>query len=980
MNLTTNEFGPQPHFRVRLLGGFNVSINCLHVSDAAWRQRRAAAIVKLLALEPTHRLPREYLMGTLWPDLDLAAQANNLRQMLHHARRHLEAAGLPKGLALSRDGESVMLAPVECVWVDVHAFERAVALAWQALSSARAQAAIDLYAGDLLPGDPYEEWAEQYRAALRASYLAMLEWLGGFYADRGEWNAAVGVFQRLVVTEPTREAAHAALMRLYALAGYHELALVQYDQLVTVLGCEVEVEPQLDTRELAVAIEERRYPPTGSLLEHIELPSSPTSRHPPLPVPADTLIGREQEIAEVRQLLAAGRLVTLAGAGGIGKTRLAIAVAHTLSCDFSDGAYFVDLTPIRDPALLVSVIGQTLGVHETSAQPFIRSLATFLRDKHLLLVLDNFEQLVESAPIISQLLEQAPRLTVLVTSRTRLGLRGELQYVVPGLAVPGEEQLPTANVLAEHAATALFIERVSEIMHDFLPTGEDTRVVAEICRRLDGLPLAIELAAARTAVLSPRALLARLDHRLKLLTNGVRDVPARQRTLRGTIQWSYDLLDPHEQHLFQQASVFVGGWTLEAAEAVVSLDDGVAIDPVEWLTSLVDKSLVIRREHENGELRFGMLETIREFGLEQLVECGDWLEVRLRHAHYFAELVEQAEPQLELAEQALWLKRLDSEIDNIRATLDWVGEGNSVDVGLRLVRALRLYWFMRGCLLEGYEQAIKITKLAESAGFPTLHADALNVAGFLAREFGDYEHAYAASRESFAISGRLHDQQRAADALANLGYVALQQGKHGHAHYLFQRTLTTNRELGNQQGIADSLSFLALTAFYQGDLDTARRLNEESLAIWSALTDQQAIVWARTRLGGVLIQQGEYGRAYDEFMTSLTICRELDFQWGLSWVFDGLARLAAIHNLQDMALQLAAAAEWTREVAGVHLAPLEKAEIDHLLERLRLGIGAETFEGIWSHRHRARVDDLIQATINVLGTLCLPTMKPVDLQ
>ena len=319
--------------RVRLLGGFSVVVDGRPVPEAAWRQRRAAAIVMALALEPGHRLHREWLMETLWPELDLAAQANNLRQNLHHARRQLEAAGLPTGVGLGRDGELVSLAPGELVWVDVHAFERAVAAAWRDLSPATAAAALDLYAGDLLPDAPYEEWAAPRREALRASYLALLTRLGQHHAERGELTEAIGAFQRLVAAEPAQEAAHVGLMRLHARAGQRDLALAQYDRLVLALERELAAEPEPPTRALARAIAAGSDPtmPAGLVPDASEPAPGLAPGMTTLPTPVSTLVGREREIAEVRQLLATGRLVTLTGPGGIGKTRLALAVAHALA-------------------------------------------------------------------------------------------------------------------------------------------------------------------------------------------------------------------------------------------------------------------------------------------------------------------------------------------------------------------------------------------------------------------------------------------------------------------------------------------------------------------------------------------------------------------------------------------------------------------------------------------------------------------------
>lgn len=342
--------------------------------------------------------------------------------------------------------------------------------------------------------------------------------------------------------------------------------------------------------------------------------------------------------------------------------------------------------------------------------------------------------------------------------------------------------------------------------------------------------------------------------------------------------------------------------------------------------------------------------------------------VRDRHAIYMTGLVEHAASHLESADQALWLDRLARDDANIRATLAWTYERKQADLGLRLVRALNLYWFIRGYLVEGYEQTIRFTRLPESAAFPLLCSDALNAAGYLAREYGDYTRAYDASRESLTLSHRLNDRKRAADALANLGYVALQQGKHGDAYGLFQRGLTTYRELGNQQGIADSLSFLALTAFRANDLDAARRMNEESLALWEAIDDRQGTVWARTRLALVLLEQGALAAAYDTLMTSVITAQQLDFRSGLSWCLDGLSRLAWRSGTSDLAVRLAAAAGAVRTDVGIRLPPLEQMEHDRLQAEFRAVIGTEGSADAWTNCGQWTVDELISTCQQALGT------------
>ena len=697
----------------------------------------------------------------------------------------------------------------------------------------------------------------------------------------------------------------------------------------------------------------------------------PDPRFSPLPEPPDALIGRETAVAALRTLLGgdAVRLVTLTGPGGVGKTALALRVAAELRAMFPDGVAFVPLASLADPSLVLSILADTLGVGEAADQSVLERLRAYLHGKRLLLVLDNCEHLLDAAPALADLLARCAPLKLLATSRAPLHIRGERAFPVSPLALPDRARLPPSASLAAVPAVALFVERAVAVRPDFAVTPGNAAAVAEICLRLDGLPLAIELAAARITLLTPQAMLGRMGRLLPLLTDGSRDLPARQRTLRDTIMWSYDLLTGPERVLLRRSAVFAGGWTFEGLEVICGVEDDPPLDLLDGMAYLVAQSMVRQDEEGDGEPHFAMLQAIREFAMERLAESGEESDVRDRHAASIVELAERAAPQLEGADQAIWLDRLARDDDNIRAALAWAHERRYADLGLRLVRALQVYWFVRGHLVEGYEQTIRFTRLPESIALPILCSDALNAAGFLARESGDYARAYEASRESLAFSHRLNDRKRAADALANLGYVALQQGKQADAQNLFQRSLATNRELGNRQGIADSLSFLALTAFRADDLDGARRMNEESLAIWTALDDWQATVWARTRLALVLLEQGALATAYGEFMRGLITAQELGFRPGLSWFFDGLAHLASQRGIPDLAARLAAVAASVRAIAGIRLSSLEQSENDRLLNQIQAAIGPERYANAWANREQWTIDEVIATVERALGTV-----------
>ena len=956
--------------QVRLLGAFRVRVGSHIVPERAWRSSRASSLVKVLALAPNHRLHREQVVEAFWPDLDPDAQANNLNVTASRARQALDAAGAPPGLFVRRMGETLALGPPELVDVDVHAFEEAVADGWRTQDPTLFRSALGLYTGDLLSDDPYAEWAEVRRAVLRTAYLGALSRLGQLHAQRGEVGHVAEVTQRLVAEEPSHEAAHVALMRLYAHSGQPGRALAQYDRLVEALRRDLDADPDRTATELAQAIRGGRYatPSDRRVAERPGCEPSDPAGTTHLHRPLGDLIGRQRELAEVQQLLATERLVTLTGPGGIGKTRLALAVAHEFRVSFPDDVASVDLSSIRDPGLVVSAVARALGVRESAGRSSIARVAAHLADRRLLLLLDNFEQVVDAAPSVTALLERTRQLKVLVTSRAPLRVTGEREYPVPGLTLPAQEVSTDDAALLGAPAVELFVQRARATRPNFEASGDTAQAVAEICRRLDGLPLAIELAAARVKVLSPTAMLARLDRPLALLVGGVGNLPPRQQTIRATVTWSHDLLGPAEQRLLRRLAVFVDGWTLEAAEAVADPSGDLGVGVLDGLASLVDKSLVTQQEMLRGVVRFGMLETVREFATERLAGTVDEEPVRERHAAFAVALAELARPRLASADMTPWLERLDRENANLRAALRWLRERGEAERALHLVTALRLYWFVRGRLAEGCDETLAVAALPESEAFPLLRVDALNSAGFLAREYGNYEHAFAMAVTARSESERFGDRQRAADAAANLGYVALQRGDHNAARRLFGESLTTNQEERNRQGIADSLSFLALTAYYENDLDTAKRLNEESLDLWVALGDRQAIVWARTRLGSVLLRMKAYASAFDEFANSLVIARELDFRWGLSWALDGLAHLAAIRSSWPLAMDLITTAASIREAAGLRLPPIEQAEVDQLWEsltRVEVAGGAGTVPPLHG---RKTVDELTRAVSDALGS------------
>jgi predicted ATPase/class 3 adenylate cyclase len=668
-----------------------------------------------------------------------------------------------------------------------------------------------------------------------------------------------------------------------------------------------------------------------------------------LPVQATPFIGREREVEAARRRLLQPdvHLLTLTGPGGTGKTRLGLQIAADMLNDFADGVFFVPLARITDPGLVESAIAQELDVRELAGKSLTEILKDYLREKQLLLLLDNFEQVMPAAPLVGKLLAGAPRSKALVTSREALRLYGEHNYPVPSLAMPDPERLPPLERLTQYEAVQLFIQRAQAVRADFAVNNANAAAVAAICHRLDGLPLAIELAAARVRFLPPEALLARLESRLRLLTGGPRDLPARQQTLRGTIAWSYDLLNDGEKALFRRLAVFVGGSTLAAAEAVCGADGELPFEVLDGLEVLVDKNL-LKQEAVGGEPRFAMLETIREYAAETLSEAGEANRMWKQHFSFYSQLAEDARVFLEKPEGAVWLAHLEREHDNLRAALDWARETRQVELEARLAEALCLFWFMRGYLTEGRERLMGLLSSQDGISDPPLRAKLLDRAGFLARYQGDYTGAYSLISEGLAISRRLDDRQMIADALANLGFVVLRQNDHVQARALYLEALTTHRELGNGQGIADSLSHLALISFHEGDYETARHYDEESLALWRDLGDQQGIAWALHRLGNVAFHQGDLATARALFRESLAIAGELGFRWGIACATEGLASLAAAQQQAERALRLVGFATALRQAISIPLPPAELAILERALVPARQALSDQAASVAWA--------------------------------
>jgi predicted ATPase/class 3 adenylate cyclase/DNA-binding CsgD family transcriptional regulator len=596
-----------------------------------------------------------------------------------------------------------------------------------------------------------------------------------------------------------------------------------------------------------------------------------------LPIQLTSLIGRGQEVAAVGHLLQRQevRLLTLTGPGGSGKTRLGLQVAAELCEEFSDGVFFVNLAPLSDPELVVPTIAQTLGLKEAASQPLLDLVSAWLREKQLLLLLDNFEQVVGAASQVAALLARCPKLNMLVTSRAVLHVRGEQEFEVPPLALPDIKCLPDLVTLSQYEAVALFIAQAQAVKPDFQVTTVNAPAVAQICVHLDGLPLAIELAAARSKMLPPLALLSRLGQRFTLLTSGAQDAPARQQTLRNTIAWSYDLLDAGEQRLFRRLSVFGGGVTSEAIEALYTTlgdEPGLVLDGI---ASLIDKSLLRQTEQEAEEPRFVMLETIREYGREALTVRGEVDATRQAHAAYYLALAEAAEQEWEGPQEAVSFARLEQEHNNLRAAMSWLLERGEAEMALRLCAALWWFWGWSDYIHEGWSFLERALEGSEEVAVP-LRAKALWSAGNLASQLlGYFERGEALCQESLAQFRAIGDTKGMGNAVFQLAIVAQLKGDFAAARSRYEESLVLAREVGDKSLVAWALSFLAEIAIWQGEYARARPLLEEGLALFRASGEKTGEASSILCLAIMLFAQGDLERAHAVAEECLALHREI---------------------------------------------------------------------------------------------------------
>jgi predicted ATPase/DNA-binding SARP family transcriptional activator len=880
-----------------------VAVGDRPVPESAWRLRKAKSLIKLLALAPDRRLHRERVAELLWPDRTADSAANNLHQALYIARRALEAAGADALACLALRDDMLVLCDERPVAIDAMEFEEAAAKARAEGTIEAYRDALSHYGGELLPEDRYEDWVASRREALRELHLALLLELAERHADAGDQAAAVEALQQAVVDDPLHEEVHRRLMRLFAASGRRQQALAQYQQLRQSLRREYEADPDPETRRIyqdILAARPESVPPESASTE-ARPPGARRDGAAPdgrrmnnLPVQLTSFIGRERELAEARRQLDRTRLLTLTGTGGAGKTRLALEVAAERLRSFDDGVWLVELASLADPDLVAQETAIVLGMQLGSQEDADAVLASLIGERQLMVVLDNCEHLVGAcARLAEQLLRACPELTVLATSREPLRIAGEVALRVPSLALPDPALAAPGEALMRFEAVRLYAERAADAAPGFRLTDDNASDVAELCFRLDGMPLAIELAAARAGVLTPAQTAARLRDSLDLL-GGARGRLTRQQTLAATLSWSHDLLTPQERVLFRRTAVFAGSFGLDAVDGVCG---GAGLAPgeaVELLGRLVDKSLV-SAEEERGEYRYRLLETIRQYARDRLEEAGETAGLEERHRAWYLAVAEAADPDV-AGER--FFERAELDLDNLRAALA-SGLRDDPRCALQMAVALWPLWMIRGYFTEG--SRLLDAALAVDTEATTLRARALNAAGALDVRLARPERMTALAEEARAIHETLGDRGAVAAALLHRAALEWVRCDYAVARRTMEEAFALADELDEVLLAAASLRALGTEAYARGQDEDARRSMEEGLSLLTRAPrdGDRTTVWACTI--GLIIDRDAHGSPRMYFEDTLLTFRPVGSEAAAGYMLCDLALVARAQGDHDAA-------------------------------------------------------------------------------
>jgi predicted ATPase/DNA-binding SARP family transcriptional activator len=892
--------------QIRLFGAFAVSVGGEVVPEGAWRLRKAKSLVKLLALAPERRVHREQATELLWPERAPEAAANNFHQALYVARRALEGVGAEASAVLPLREDMLVLCPGARVEVDVDAFEQAVARAHETGELSDYRAALEFHGGELLPEDRYEAWAVGRREAVSEAHLGLLLDLSTRLDQGGDAEAAIAALEQVVVIDPLHEGAQRALMRLFAAAGRRQHALAQYQRLREALRRDLEAEPDPQTARLYRALlrGDANFDPPDQELPRKAAHALPAGRVKPahnLPIALTSFIGRDRELREVARLLDRNRLLTLTGAGGSGKTRLALEAATARLGACLDGVWLVELAGLGDPALVPAATGSALGLTLPSQRAALDGLGAKLSQSQMLLILDNCEHLAAACAILAKhLLGTCSGLRILATSREPLRVPGEVTWRVPSLTLPAPGRSVKPSELASYESVRLFCERAGDVASGFSLGEGNAGAVAEICLRLDGMPLALELAAARVGSLSPAQIAARLGDCLAVLTAGSRSAFDRQQTLRATLSWSYALLTTSERALFRRLGVFAGTFTLEATEEVAA---GEGVDKrrgADLLGRLVDKSLVVAEDDSDG-YRYRLLEPMRQYARELLDEAAEATTLEARHHAFYLELARSADPEVAAAGPILTAGRLETDHDNLRAALGWALR-HEPQQALRLAVHMGPMWMSGSHFQEGsrWLQAA----LAAAPALTALRAEALRIACGLELRLGRGGGVSELGIQRVEIFRALGDRCAVAHALDEVGVYEYMASRYDHAEGLFAESRALSEELDDRKVAAAVLYSCGVLAQCRGDFAGAREALLDSLTRLREVPAGDGEAFFRVHTAGLFVAgEGPGGAPRMYFEETAQFFRRVDARRAIGYVLAALGDVARAQGLSQPALE-----------------------------------------------------------------------------
>lgn len=917
---------------VHLLGSFEIKYKNKPIKISS-RPAQSLFAYLILSAGTAHR--REKLAGLLWPDSLEETARDNLRHALWRIRKALPINS--KAEYLLTDDISISFNSSAEYWLDVAELEKT----GEGASTDELLRVLSAYQGELLPGF-YDEWVLLRREHLNSIFESKMARLMALLQEEKRWLDILDWGERWIKLGQKPEPAYRALMSAHAAKGDMSKVAAVYERCVKSLK-EFGIEPSEQTKELYQNLKAGREIPK-TLAGMPKLPTKDVSLK--IPVPLTSFVGREKELKEIAKLLSTSRLLTMIGPGGVGKTRLAIQTAQDSIKKFKDGVCWVELVGLQDGSLIPQEIAQALNVYEGSNQSILETLKINLKSKDLLLVLDNCEHLIEAcAQTVEGLLVSCPKIKILATSRERLDLFNETTWNVPSLPLPEMQQAFSLKQLRNFASIELFVERAEKIKSDFVLTEQNASFVAQICNRLDGIPLAIELAAARMKVLSVDEIAARLNDRFSLLTSGSRTALPRQQTLRAAIDWSHDLLTEPEQILFRRLAVFAGGFTLEAVEAVCS--EGMKrSDMLDLLGRLADKSLVIvESDSKVGETRYRLLETIRQYALEKLEDASEAPVTRDQHLRFYLALAEKSEPNIYGSESAVWFARLDRELDNIRASIEWSTNSGKADAALRIVGSLVYFWFAHGNLASEWNDRIQQALVRPEGRQSTLaRAKALNGIGFMY-----WTDIYPTDKrteleEALTIGRKFEDRWTIATALRNLGLLENIKGNFAQAKSFLEQSLEIWREMGvdGKMGSVNTLIFLGDVALNNNESESARSLYEEATVILREPGDTNFLAYTTRRLAHLAWRENDFKRAIPLCKESLELNRQVDDTRGLIACLAGFADIAVAQGRLERAAQLIGIVESQIISLGIRLLFIDKMEYERNLALLKSKLDEKT--------------------------------------